>query len=162
MLTWYLPPHFSSIRHVVQKEMFLWFLYGCHSGHLRYQTVAILAILNLRIVLMPPNKFNFNPTYDSRGDGIWRSSIWLPLQPTWISQKNTLRNYESPYCPDPSNQVSVQPTIRCGRISKISMWLLSRSYWISDQNNFSDSHSFPLMPLTAPYQVSAQSNFWFW
>ena len=37
-------------------------------GHLGYRNWTILAILNLYVSTMPPNKFQLNQTYGSGGD----------------------------------------------------------------------------------------------
>ena len=44
------------------------FQYGRCGGHLGYQNRTILAILNICVILMPPIKFWFNPTYGLGGD----------------------------------------------------------------------------------------------
>ena len=41
---------------------------GCHGGHLGYRNGMILAILNLYVTMMPPIKFQLNPTYSFGGD----------------------------------------------------------------------------------------------
>ena len=41
---------------------------GRHGGQLGYRNGMILAILNLHVATMPPNKFQLNPTYGSGGD----------------------------------------------------------------------------------------------
>ena len=38
------------------------------ASHLGYRNGTILAILNLHVATMPPNKFQLNPTYGSGGD----------------------------------------------------------------------------------------------
>ena len=43
---------------------------GCQGGHLGYQNGTILAILNLHVTLMRPNKFQLNLTSVSGGDVI--------------------------------------------------------------------------------------------
>ena len=37
-------------------------------GHLGYPNRTILAILNLHVATMPPNRFLLNPTYGPEGD----------------------------------------------------------------------------------------------
>ena len=39
-------------------------------GHLRYRNGTILAILNLCGTVMPPIKFQLNPTYGLGGDAV--------------------------------------------------------------------------------------------
>ena len=39
-----------------------------HVSHLGYQHGTILAILNHHVAIMPPTKFQLNPTYGSGGD----------------------------------------------------------------------------------------------
>ena len=41
---------------------------GHHGRHLGYRNGTILAILNLCVTVMPPVKFQFNPTYGLGGD----------------------------------------------------------------------------------------------
>ena len=51
---------------MVWEEMSLnGFQDGRHGGHLGYWNGTILAILNLCVTVMPPNKFQINRTYDS-------------------------------------------------------------------------------------------------
>ena len=51
---------------MVWEEMsFEEFQDGHHGGHLGYQKGTILAILNLHVAIMPPTKFQLNPTYVS-------------------------------------------------------------------------------------------------
>ena len=42
---------------------------GRHGGNLGYRNGTILAILNLRVALMPPTKYQLNPTYNSENNG---------------------------------------------------------------------------------------------
>ena len=53
-----LPSSFGSVRLTVREEMS--FEGG---GHLGYRNRTILAILNLCVTVMPPIKFQLNPTY---------------------------------------------------------------------------------------------------
>ena len=53
---------------VREETSFEEFQNGRHGGHLRYQNGTILAILNLHVAIMPPIKFQFNPTYGSGED----------------------------------------------------------------------------------------------
>ena len=41
---------------------------GLHGGHLGYWNGTISAILNLCVTVMPPIKFQLNPTYSLAGD----------------------------------------------------------------------------------------------
>ena len=63
---------------------------GRHGGHLGYWNGTILAILNLYVTVMPPIKFQLNPTYDLGGDVVCRISRWPPWPPSWITQRNNL------------------------------------------------------------------------
>ena len=53
---------------MVWEEMSFEFQDGHHGGHLGYRSGMILAILNLYVTLMPPIKFQLNPTYGLGGD----------------------------------------------------------------------------------------------
>ena len=59
-----LPPRFGSIWITIQEQMWIEnFQDGGCSDHLGYQNRTILWILNLHVTLMPPIKFQLNPTY---------------------------------------------------------------------------------------------------
>ena len=49
---------------------------GRHGGHIWYRNRTILAILNLCVTVIPPNKFWLNPTYSLGGDGSIRLTVW--------------------------------------------------------------------------------------
>ena len=54
---------------MVWEEMsFEEFQDGRHGGHLGYRNETILAILNFYVTVMPPIKFQLNPTYGLGGD----------------------------------------------------------------------------------------------
>ena len=60
---------------VLEEMSFEEFQDGHHRGHLGYQghhlgypNRPILTILNLHVAIMPPTKFQLNPTYGSGGD----------------------------------------------------------------------------------------------
>ena len=52
---------------------------GWPGSHLGYRNETILANLNVNVFLVPPIKFQLNPTYRS-GDVVGRISRWLPWQ----------------------------------------------------------------------------------
>ena len=43
---------------------------GCHGSHLGFRNGTILAILNLYVTQMPPNKFQLNLIYGLGGDSV--------------------------------------------------------------------------------------------
>ena len=155
---WWFPSSFGSIQLKVWEEMsFEEFQYGHHGGHLGYQNVIILAILNLCVTVMPPIKFRLNQTYGLGGDAVWRISRWLPWPPAWISEWNDFSNSEYLCHCDASHPVFA--------LSDLWFWdeMSSEEFQdghhailISEQNNFSNSE--PLCHCDASHQVLAQSD----
>ena len=97
-----LPPSFSSIRLTILEQMSLQdFQDGHHGGQLGYWNGTYLAILNLQITPMPPNKFQLNLTYSLGGDVVWRFSKWLTGLPSWLSEWNDFSNSKPPCDPMP-------------------------------------------------------------
>ena len=86
----------------------------------------ILAILNLYVAPMPPNKFQLNPIYGLGGDVVCRFST---RRPSWISEQNVFINYISPCGPNASHQVWAQSD------------RVQEQMWFQDfQDGCSDSH----------------------
>ena len=89
-------------------EWFEDFQAGHHGGALGYWNETILAILNLYTALMPPIKFQFNPTYGLNrlgGDVVLRFSRWPIWLPSWILEQNDFSNSNSPCGLNTSHQV---------------------------------------------------------
>ena len=61
---------FGSIRLTVREMLFEEFQDGRHGGYLGYWNGTILTILNLYVTVMPPIKFQLNPTYGLGGEVI--------------------------------------------------------------------------------------------
>ena len=63
---------------IVQEDMSLEeFQDGCRGCHLGYRNGTIIAILNLYVTLMLPNKFGLNPAY---GLGGWEDMSFEEFQ----------------------------------------------------------------------------------
>ena len=107
-----LPSSLGSIRITVWEEMsFEEFKMAPHGRHLGCRIGTNLAVLNLRVSLVPPTKFQLNPTYRSRAYVISRLSS-LPLwQPSWILEWNQFSNSKSPRHLNASNQGWAQSDI---------------------------------------------------
>ena len=60
---------------------------GNCGSHLGYPNSTILVILNLCVALMPPIKFQLNPTYNLGGDVVWRYSRSPTVRPSWILER---------------------------------------------------------------------------
>ena len=56
-----------------------------------------LAVFDVQITLILPTKFQVNWPFGSEEEAKNRFSIWPPLQPFWISDRNDLI-YKSPRC----------------------------------------------------------------
>ena len=126
-----LPPSFSLNRLSVREQMsFQDFQAGHHGGHLGswngtnlailnrgYWNKMVLAILNLYVALMPPIKFQLNPTYGLE-DVVWTFSRWPIWRPSSILEQNDFINSTSPCGPNASHQVWAQSDLgfrsRCG------------------------------------------------
>ena len=60
---------------------------GRHGGNLRFTISMILAIFDLQVILMLPNKFGVNWPFDPGEEAKNRFSRWLPWRPSWISDQ---------------------------------------------------------------------------
>ena len=120
---------------------------------------TILAILNLYAAQKLSIKFWLNPTYGLGGDVVWRLSRWPPWRPSWISEHRTnlaiLNLYVAPMPP-----IKFRLHLTYGLVRDV-VWRISRwrPFWISEQNDFSNSES--LCHCDASDQVSAQSDLLF-
>ena len=104
-----LPTSLGSIRNTVWEEMsFEEFQDGPHGSHLGCWNGTNLAVPNLHVSLMPPNKFQLNPTYRSRADVVSRFSSWPPWRPSWILEQNQFSISKSPCHPNVSHHVCTQ------------------------------------------------------
>ena len=88
---------------------------GRRGRPLGYRNGTILAILNLRVTVMPSIKFWLNPTYGSGGDVVWRISRWPRWRTSCITERNDFSSSESLCHSDASHQVSAQSDLRFGR-----------------------------------------------
>ena len=87
----------------------IWLGFRSRCGLKIFKNETISAILTLYVTPMLPIKFRLNPTYGLREDVVWRISIWLPWQPSWIlERKEDFSNSES-LCP--SSFGSIQLTV---------------------------------------------------
>ena len=77
--------------------------------HLGYLNRTTLAILNLCVTVLLPIRFWLNPTYGLGGD-----IVWLPWQPSWISERNNFSNSESLCSSNASHQVLAQSDVWLG------------------------------------------------
>ena len=75
-------------------------------GHLGFPISRILDIFDLQVTLMLPTKPGVNWRFGSEDEVKNRFSIWLPWQPSWISDQNDFSYFLSTSHPDASNQVS--------------------------------------------------------
>ena len=60
---------------------------GGHGGHLGFSIGTVLAIFDLQVTLMLPNKFGVNWPFGSGEEAKNRFSRW---RPSWISDRNDL------------------------------------------------------------------------
>ena len=91
---------------MILKEMSFEEFQDCHcGGQLGYRNGKVLAILNLRVTVMPPIKFWLNPTYCSGGD----------------MERNDFSNSESLCRCYASHQVSAQSDFRFGRRCRLNI-----------------------------------------
>ena len=62
---WMPPPNFQyNLTFGSEGEIICIVSNGNNGGNLGYRNINILALLNIHLALMPPNKSWFNPTYD--------------------------------------------------------------------------------------------------
>ena len=85
------------------------------AANLGSRNKIILAILNLHVTPVPPNKFWLILTYHSEAAVVSRFSIWPPWLPSWISEQNGLSQSEFLCCSDASLQVSAPSNLRLER-----------------------------------------------
>ena len=69
---------------VQEKKRKIDFQDGCHGGHLGFPNGTILAIFDLQVTPMLPNKFGVNWPFGS-GEAKNRFSRW---RPSWIFDRN--------------------------------------------------------------------------
>ena len=86
-------PSIKSIGLSVQeKKPKIDFKDGCHGGHLGFPIGTILAIFDLQVTPMLPNKFGVNWPFGSGEEAKNRFSRWLP---SWISDRHDLSYFWS-------------------------------------------------------------------
>ena len=117
-------------------------------GHLRYHNRTILAILNLYVTPMPPNKFGLNPHYGMGGDVFWRiqDGPYGGHLGCRIGTNLAVLNLHVSLMPPTKFQLN--PTYR-SRLSSRPPWQPS---WILEWNHFSNSKS--------PWHLNASNQGW--
>ena len=113
----------------------------------------ILVILNLNVALMPPVKFQLNPTCSLGGE--FRDGVHFGYQNELV----ILNLYVSPM---PPAKFRLTLTYHAGAdvVWRFSRWPPWWPSWISKRKDFSNSES--LCRSDASHQDSAQSNLQFW
>ena len=118
-------------------------IYGHHVGHLWYWNRMTLAILNLYVALMPPIKFQLNPTYGLGGDVVWR--IWRWPRDVHLGYRNgmILAILNLHVSPVPPIKFWLNLTYHLGAdvLWRFSRWLPFGPSLISERYNFSSSES---------------------
>ena len=91
---------------------------GSHDGHLGFLIKMILAIFDLQVTLMLPNKFLVNWPFISREEAKNRFSRWRLLWPSQITNQKDFSYFLSTSHPYASYQVSSQLAFRFRRSKK--------------------------------------------
>ena len=73
---------------VQEKKRKIDFQDGGHGGHLGFPIGKILAIFDLQVTPMLPNKFGVNWPFGSGEEAKNRFSRWRPWRPSWISDRH--------------------------------------------------------------------------
>ena len=138
---------------VQEKKQKIDFQDGRHGDHLGFPIGTILAIFDLRVTPMLPNKFGVNWSFGSGEEAKNRFSRWPPWWPSWILTGTILAIFDLQVTPMFPSKFGVNWPFGSGEEAKnrFSRWQPS---WISDRNDFSYflSTSHP----NASYQVLSQ------
>ena len=101
---------------IQEKRRKIDFQDGCHGGHLGFLIRMILAIFDLQVTPMFPNKFRVNWPFGS-GKANNRFSRWPPWWPSWISNQNNFSYFQST-----SHSKASYPGWRIGLSVQEKMW----------------------------------------
>ena len=104
----WLLPSFKSTGLSIQKKEKINLQDGCHGGHLGFPIGTILAIFDLPVAPILPDKFRVNWPFGSGEEAKNRFSRRLPWLPSWVLGWKDFSYFWSTSHPNASYQVSSQ------------------------------------------------------